>query len=252
MATPIHGLAPKKYVPPALLIGCLLALLPTVLVGHAQEPVEVVATEGGGRIEHHQVGGQELSIYVPKGYDTAALRYPVVYLIHGFSGTNRTFLGEGYSGPWPSGNAVTKVEKLVESGQIDPLILVFPHIRGIVPQHSISAEAYIVQEVVPFVDARYRTLPVPDWLSAENAVLVPWMTGFRMSFRTEVVRAVGFDEALKRYAVFEDVDASFRVLKTHVLVGARNAEIYHHKAPSRRGCMRIQAPVAPLKVTPPP
>jgi len=170
MATPIHGLAAKKYVPPALLIGCLLALPPTVLAGEAQEPVEVVATEGGGRIEHHQVGGQDLSIYVPKGYDTAALRYPVVYLIHGFGGTNRTFLGEGYTdaaapaccGPWPSGNAVTRVEHLVETGQINPLILVFPHIRGIGPQHSIGADAYIVQEVVPFVDARYRTLPVRE------------------------------------------------------------------------------------------
>jgi hypothetical protein len=85
-----------------------------------------------------------------------------------------------------------------------------------------------------FSEMRYRMLPVPDWLAAENAVLVAWMTGFRMSFRTEVVRAVGFDEVLKRYAVFEDVDASFRVLKTHVLVGARNAQIYHHKAPARR------------------
>ena len=170
MSTPIHDLA-KKYVLPDLLIGCLLVLLSTALPGRAQEPVEVVATEGGGRIEHHQVGGQELSIYVPKGYDTAALRYPVVYLIHGYKGTSRTFLGEGYPGsdaplcpcgPWPAGNAVPKVEKLVASGQIDPLILAFPSLGGIAQGHSRRADAYIVEEVVPFVDAHYRTLPVRE------------------------------------------------------------------------------------------
>lgn len=86
-----------------------------------------------------------------------------------------------------------------------------------------------------FAKKRYRTLPVPAWLAKENAVLVEWMTGFRMSFRTNVVRAVKFDETLGRYALFEDVDASFQVLKTHVLVGSRKAQIYHHKAPSPRG-----------------
>ncbi len=86
-----------------------------------------------------------------------------------------------------------------------------------------------------FAEKHYRALPVPDWLASENAVLVEFMAGFRMSFRTKVLRAVGFDEALGHYALFEDLDASFRVLKTHVLVGARNAQIYHHKVPSRRG-----------------
>jgi len=84
----------------------------------------------------------------------------------------------------------------------------------------------------------YRTLRKPDWLETQNAVLVDWMTGFRMSFRTEVIRKLGFDEALGRYALFEDTDASFQTLRTHALVGARNAKIYHHKAPERRGAGR--------------
>ena len=150
--------------------GLLLSLW--ALTGtQAQEPVEVVVTEGGGRIEHHQLGGQELSVYLPKGYDASALRYPVVYLIHGYKGTNRLFLGEGYiesdaplcpCGPWPSGNAVTIVEKLTESGRMDPMILVLPHLLGINQQHSIRADAYVAQEVVPFVDANYRTLSVRE------------------------------------------------------------------------------------------
>jgi GT2 family glycosyltransferase len=61
------------------------------------------------------------------------------------------------------------------------------------------------------------------------------MTGFRMSFRTDVVRRVGFNENLGRYALYEDVDAGLGVLRGgHDLVAAKSAQIYHHKAPETR------------------
>lgn len=84
-------------------------------------------------------------------------------------------------------------------------------------------------------DRKYARLPSgPAWLHEENAILVPWMTGFRMSFRTESIRRHGFCEALGHYALCEDIDAGFSVLDHQLLVGARNAQIYHHKAPARR------------------
>ena len=75
----------------------------------------------------------------------------------------------------------------------------------------------------------------PAWLEEENCVLVEWMTGFRMSFRTEMIRACGFDEKLGAYSLFEDTDASFAVMHSRLIVGARNAKIFHHKIPGRRG-----------------
>lgn len=84
-------------------------------------------------------------------------------------------------------------------------------------------------------ERRYARLPLaPPWLERENAILVPWMTGFRMSFRTDLIRQSGFNEQLGSYALFEDVDACFGILRSHLLVGARQAQIYHHKAPARR------------------
>lgn len=84
-------------------------------------------------------------------------------------------------------------------------------------------------------EKKYARLPAaPAWLGAETAILVPWMTGFRMSFRTDLIRRTGFDENLGRYALFEDTDACFGILQSHLLVGARTAQIYHHKAPMRR------------------
>jgi glycosyltransferase involved in cell wall biosynthesis len=82
-------------------------------------------------------------------------------------------------------------------------------------------------------------LPPLPWLAAENAVRVEWMTGFRMSFRTEIVRRVGFNENLGRYALYEDVDAGLGVLRGgHDLVAALDARIYHHKAPENRAAGR--------------
>ncbi len=74
----------------------------------------------------------------------------------------------------------------------------------------------------------------PSWLESENAVLVPWMTGFRMSFRREVIERVRFCEGLGRYSLFEDVDASYAAWRNGLVVGARSARIYHHKAPGSR------------------
>lgn len=75
-----------------------------------------------------------------------------------------------------------------------------------------------------------------SWISTEDCVFVELMTGFRMTFRTEYIRAAGgFDETLKGYAVVEDIDASFAMSSFGCLVGARKAAIYHHKFPARRG-----------------
>lgn len=74
----------------------------------------------------------------------------------------------------------------------------------------------------------------PDWVGTFEVPLVEYMTGFRMSFRTERIRAVGFDETLSGYALNEDVDASLAVAHRGLLVGARPARIYHHRYPAGR------------------
>jgi glycosyltransferase involved in cell wall biosynthesis len=83
-------------------------------------------------------------------------------------------------------------------------------------------------------ESRQKVRRAPDWLASENAVLVEHMTGFRMSFRTNLVKQFGFDEVLNDYALGEDIETSFSALKTHLLVGARNAAIFHYKDPGRR------------------
>jgi GT2 family glycosyltransferase len=78
------------------------------------------------------------------------------------------------------------------------------------------------------------TPSAPTWLASVDAQQEGWMTGFRMTFRTEAIREVGFDERLSRYGLFEDVDASFSVLERSIVANAMNAAIYHHSAPGAR------------------
>ncbi len=82
----------------------------------------------------------------------------------------------------------------------------------------------------------------PHWFLSEDVVPVAWMTGFRMSFRSNIIRSVKFDEKLTRYSLFEDIDASFGAWKLGWVVGARRAKIYHFRSPEKRdGGFRLGA-----------
>ncbi len=75
----------------------------------------------------------------------------------------------------------------------------------------------------------------PKWFDEWDCVLVEYMTGYRMSFRTNAIKSVCFDETLKDYAYCEDFDASCAIARHGALVGARRARIYHHRFPGGRG-----------------
>lgn len=72
------------------------------------------------------------------------------------------------------------------------------------------------------------------WNERKNIVPVKWMTGFRMSFKTEAIKRSPFLEALGDYALNEDIEASFSAWKQGAVLAAKSAKVYHHKFPSRR------------------
>lgn len=83
--------------------------------------------------------------------------------------------------------------------------------------------------------------PAPAWLPELNAVPVEFMTGFRMTFRTDVLRrAGGFDPVLRAYGSFEDVDACYGVARHTLLVSSHRAMVFHHQFPSGRGSGRVR------------
>jgi glycosyltransferase involved in cell wall biosynthesis len=74
---------------------------------------------------------------------------------------------------------------------------------------------------------------LPEGVARLEAGPVPYMTGFRMSFRREAI-ASGFDEALQKYSWFEDIDASFTAMRQGLVVVAARALIYHHRTAAAR------------------
>ena len=100
---------------------------------------------------------RDLSICLPDGYDTSGLAYPVLYLIHGYTGNNRTFLGAGYPSGMSGVNVNLIVDKLVETAKIQPLMVVLPTFdmsKGLNPN-----DKYLTQELIPLVDKTYCTIP---------------------------------------------------------------------------------------------
>lgn len=110
-------------------------------------------------------------------------------------------------------------------------------IKALISRRRYALEAKLFPEPFAVIGNRMtaRLGTMPDALVSEGAVTIPWMTGFRMSFRTPLIRARGFNQHLGRYALFEDIDASLGILQGgHLLIGAPKAKIFHHKAPERR------------------
>jgi enterochelin esterase-like enzyme len=130
------------------------------------QPITFVA----GRVENHVITSKvladaglpdtkELSIYLPEEYDTSGLVYPVLYLLHGSTGTNRSFLGAGYPGFSFDVRVDTIMDKLIASGSIRPFIVALPTYHGDFPSSNPIHYDYIAKEVIPFVDSTYRTHP---------------------------------------------------------------------------------------------
>ena len=102
-------------------------------------------------------------MYLPDGYDTSGVSYPVLYLIHGHGGSNMT-----WSGSWRSEvNIGVIVDRLIQEKNIKPLIVVCPDVNrvwftghGQQPIEGIAPyDEYLLHDIVSFVDSTFRTIP---------------------------------------------------------------------------------------------
>ncbi|MCR9059420.1 MAG: glycosyltransferase family 2 protein [Roseibium album] len=122
----------------------------------------------------------------------------------------------------------SKAQETYNQNSEDKLRKAVAGIRFYVERHAIKSPFIVVAR------QKMAKLPIPGWLDEFNAVRVEWATGFRMSFRTALIREISFDEKLGRYAAYEDTDVSFEVLDSKLLIGANRAQIYHYKSPEQR------------------
>lgn len=120
-----------------------------------------------------EVLGKEMAvnIYLPKGYNSET-EYAVLYLFHGFgAGSDEYF--------WlPKVRTHLKADELMESGKIEPMIIVSPLYNNSFGYNTSNEmafidpttkyaygryEDYIIQELIPYVDAEYSTKASSEW-----------------------------------------------------------------------------------------
>lgn len=122
-------------------------------------------TEGGGRITRILPDGPRRAdgtpafitgacVYLPPGYDDGALRYPVVYLLHG---------GGGDQADWTTFGQVEEIlDRDQSSDPANAMIAVMPDGRSgqwyDYEDGSYQFETYVLEHLIPYVDAHFRTI----------------------------------------------------------------------------------------------
>ena len=164
----------------ALVVSCVpgparatsLARVPTVSLAL---PVPVVSLAGGDpfadtlnadslalrapTVEHQRFRSAALErsmpyyAYLPPSYGRTDQRYPVLYMLHGMGGSREE---------WRSLGLLDAADRLIRTGQIEPLIIVLPQgDKAYWMDHANDGEqwgAYTARDLVAEVDARYRTV----------------------------------------------------------------------------------------------
>lgn len=104
-----------------------------------------------------------VSVYLPPDYERSSdRRYPVVYVLHGFTDTDLNWFG------WRQHfvNVPAAMERALDAGAANEMILVMPNaftaFQGSMYSSSVTTgdwETFIAEELVAYIDRHYRTLP---------------------------------------------------------------------------------------------
>lgn len=140
---------PTHTLPPFQPTHTLLPLTPT--------PVPLFCLNQPGRIERGNITPVYLQyqlsirIYLPPCYDDLPeKRYPVLFLIH----------GQGYNDDQWERLGITKTaDELIASGDVPPFLIVMPRDREWTRPSKDKFGQAIVEDLLPWIDAHYRTLP---------------------------------------------------------------------------------------------
>jgi len=111
----------------------------------------------GGRLEQSSLRSHSLrlpmeyTVYLPPCYaEQPERRYPVLYLIHGMNYNNDQ---------WDRLGADEKADALIAAGEVSPFIIVMPRDRSWAEPGEDPFGDVLVDELIPFIDQRFRTLP---------------------------------------------------------------------------------------------
>ncbi|HEX6291314.1 MAG TPA: alpha/beta hydrolase-fold protein [Herpetosiphonaceae bacterium] len=160
---------------------------------------------------------KEFYVYTPPEYSARpGLRYPTLYL---FRGHEREWINQQEDSTRGGRNVIDVYEELLAAGQVGPMILVFPGISSadnsvsgmltnfLAPELTSAAgvgtgrfEDYLVQELVPYVDGHYRTVPTRSGRGVDGFSLGGFMSTKIASQHPELFSTAGAFDGLYFYA----------------------------------------------------
>ncbi|WP_337043429.1 alpha/beta hydrolase [Emticicia sp. 17c] len=92
------------------------------------------------------------NIYLPADYETSNRSYPILYLLHGF--------GDDETGWVQFGEANGITDKLIQNGEIAPMIIAMPDggVSGYVNSYDgkVPYEDFFIKEFIPYIESSYR------------------------------------------------------------------------------------------------
>ncbi|QQS49419.1 MAG: esterase [Acidobacteriota bacterium] len=148
-----------------------LCLILPVVMGQAKlgtvERIKVHGKSLEGNLDGNSPD-RDVSVYLPPSYKTEKnRRYPVVYMLHGFTDSDQLWFGIDGVKHWI--NLPDVLNKTFADGKTREMIVVMPNaftrFKGSMYSNSVTVgdwETFVARELVAYIDSHYRTLPRRD------------------------------------------------------------------------------------------
>jgi enterochelin esterase-like enzyme len=95
------------------------------------------------------------AVYLPAGYDTPTLRYPVLYLLHGHGGNLYSWVNLG--------RIQQTADALIAGGEIPPAVIIMPDAgNSWYVDRKEKMQTAVIQELIPDVEKTFRVLTGRD------------------------------------------------------------------------------------------
>ncbi len=91
------------------------------------------------------------NVYLPDGYDSGKLRYPVMYLLHGNAGDENEWVAKG--------DAQKTIDRLIADGQMPPAVIVLPSATTTwYVDRKEPMETAFLKDLMPEVERKFRVI----------------------------------------------------------------------------------------------
>jgi len=110
------------------------------------------------------------AVYLPPDYLISTRRYPVVYLLHGFTDDESAWI--------QFGEVNLAADRAIAQREIPPLIIVMPD-AGVTwyindQQGKVRYEDMFIKELIPYMDKTYRTRPAKEFRGLAGLSMGGW------------------------------------------------------------------------------